>query len=170
MRLSLDCRDCGIILYGESSTVEGNVFLGNHIGIDGGSSDHTVTGNIFLGNVIGLDIDGPDHKIMGNHFENNSLGLRLASSDTAVHQNNFVQNERHATFAENNRSHGNTWENNYWDVPFHLFGYVFIFGKVKTGVKRFLQFIPDSIEYYWILWMNVDRNPAQEPYDIPGMR
>ena len=75
----------------------------------------------------------------------------------------------HATFRETSLLHGNSWDGNYWGVLFYLFGCKFIFGAVQTQIPKILQFVPDITVYYWIPWVNFDRNPAQEPYDI-GVR
>lgn len=89
-----------------------------------------------------------------------------------VHQNNFINNKRDATFAEESRLHGNNWDGNYWSGSFCPFGCKIIFGSVQTRIPTIFQLHPDPdvITYYWIPWINLDRHPAQEPYDIPGMR
>jgi len=163
----LNYHGTGMSLYGESSTVQNNKFIENNCGLNLGGSDHTITGNIFIGNGLGLNIDGSQHRITGNLIENNSLGLRASTaSNTIVYQNNFMKNEKHARFYETNRSHGNNWDNNYWSDSLPLFGCIFIFGKVQTGIKKLIQFDPYGTSYYWIPWINFDRNPAQEPHDI----
>ncbi len=157
-------------IFGESTYVTDNVFRENSCGLSVSGANHTITGNIFIGNHLGQTVgpstDSSGNQITGNHFENNSLSLRVAGSQNAVINNNFIQNEKHVRFAERTKSHGNIWDKNYWSVTLHLFGSVFIFGKMQTNIKKLIQFDPYSTYYYWIPWINLDRNPAQEPYDI----
>ena len=42
-----------------------------------------------------------------------------------------------------------------------------MFGKIKTNKRKIIQLTPDYTEYFWIPWINVDMNPAQDPYDNP---
>jgi nitrous oxidase accessory protein len=161
-------RGNGMSLFGESSIVEGNIFKENSPGLELGGSDHTITGNIFIENNVGLVADGSDHQITGNLFENNSLGVFVDTAfNTIVNQNNFIQNEKHAKFAEVNRSHGNNWDNNYWDGSSSLLGFKAIFGKMETRIKKLLQFDPYGTAYYWMPWINFDKDPAKEPYELP---
>jgi len=162
----LNCQGSGISLYGGPSMVEGNIFTKNYMGLHGGGLEQTISGNLFIENVIGLDLGGSGHTITGNLFENNSLGVRVSGSNTKVNQNNFIQNGKQAKFAEENQSHGNNWDNNYWSDSFYFFGYKCIFGKMHTKIPRFLQFDPYGTSYFWIGWINFDRLPAREPYDI----
>ena len=142
----IDCRDSGINLYCGTSIIEDNIFIGNN---------------------IGLDVRGSQNKIMRNHFENNTLGVRLDGvTNTLVMQNNFIHNRKHATFYEESRSHGNSWDNNFWTTLFYPFSYMLIFGKINTGIPRILQFNPDKISYFYIRWINFDWHPTQLPYDI----
>jgi hypothetical protein len=87
-----------------------------------------------------------------------------------VNNNNFIQNEKHAKFAEKTQYHGNNWDNNYWSDSLHLFGCKIIFGKVQTSMKKLIQFDPYSTSYYWIPWINVDKDPGQKPYDIQEIK
>ena len=166
----LHCDYTALYIFGESTYVIDNVFRENSCGLLVSGANHTITGNIFIGNHLGQTVgpytDSSGNRITGNHFENNSLGLRIAGSKNSVNTNNFIQNEKHAKFAERTRSHGNNWDTNYWSGALHLFGFAFIFGKVQTSIKKLVQFDPYSTFYYWIPWINFDRDPAAEPYDI----
>lgn len=162
----VNCLGSGLFLYGGPSLVENNMFTNNNRGLYCGGSEQTITGNLFFGNRLGLSTDGSDQIITGNLFQNNLHGVRIDSSTTKLSQNNFIQNDKHASFAENNRSHGNIWDHNYWSNSSRLFGWVFIFGMMQTTIKKLVQFDPYSTNYYWIPWINLDRDPAQEPHDI----
>jgi parallel beta-helix repeat protein len=159
-------RGSGLSIYGEKSIIEGNVFQENGEGLSGGGEEHTIMGNWFLDNRVGLSLGGSKHKITGNLFKNNSFGVVITGVATTVSQNNFIQNEKDAWFAEENRSHGNIWDNNYWTDSFHLLGRTLIFGKIHTHIKKFLQFNPYETTYFWMPWINVDSKPAKDPFPI----
>jgi nitrous oxidase accessory protein NosD len=156
----------GVSIYGKQSIIEKNIFQGNNKGLSGGGEEHTITGNMFLDNQVGLTLGGSQHQITSNLFKNSSLGVRITGVATTVSQNNFIQNEKDAWFAEENRSHGNTWDNNYWTDSFHLLGRTLIFGKIHTHIKKFLQFNPYETTYFWMPWINVDSKPAKDPFPI----
>ncbi|MCU0850120.1 MAG: pectinesterase family protein [Candidatus Thermoplasmatota archaeon] len=156
----------GLVLYGRESNIQGNVFLENGYGLSGGGEKHTITGNLFLDNRVGLSLGGSTHQITGNLFKNNSFGVAITGFATTVSQNNFIQNEKDAWFAEENRSHGNIWDNNYWTDSLHLLSRTLIFGKIHTHIKKFLQFNPYETTYFWMPWINVDANPAKDPFPI----
>ncbi len=156
----------GLSIYGQQSIIERNVFQGNGEGLSGGGIEHTITMNVFLDNRIGLNLGGSNHQITGNLFKNSSVGVKITGFNTTVSQNNFIQNEKHAWFAEENQTHGNTWDNNYWSNTFRFFGRTLIFGKIQTHIKKFLQLNPYETTYFWMPWINIDANPAKEPFPI----
>lgn len=166
----VNSRGSGIYLYGGPSLIEGNIFTNNFRGLYSGGLEQTIKGNLFIGNTRGLELYGSDQTITGNIFKNNTIGVRLTGSNIRVNQNNFIQNSRHAWFAEKNRSHGNNWDNNYWSDSFPRLGCTFIFGKIQTSIKKLIQFDPQSTTYYWVPWINLDRDPAIKPYEIPMVR
>jgi parallel beta-helix repeat protein len=164
----LNCSYSGISSGGSKITIRNNNFIGNYIGLEAGSGNN-ITENIFIGNDIGLEVYS-GNTILGNHIEKSRIALILSdASNTKINQNNFINNTKDATFSELSRFHGNNWDNNYWDDAFFPFGYKFIFGTVQTRIPRIWQTFPGETLYYWIRWINLDRNPAQVPYDIPGM-
>ncbi len=164
----LNCSYSGISSGGSKITIRNNNFIGNYIGLEAGSGNN-ITENIFIGNDKGLEVYS-GNTILRNHIEKSRIALILSdASNTKINQNNFINNTKDATFSELSRSHGNNWDNNYWDDEFFPFGYKFIFGTVQTRIPRIWQTFPGETLYYWIRWINLDRNPAQEPYDIPGM-
>jgi parallel beta-helix repeat protein len=164
-----NCSYSGVDSSGSEITIWDNIFVGNDLGLEAGSG-HNISGNIFIGNDIGLEV-GSENNIIGNHIEKSRIALILSdASNTIVNQNNFINNTKDATFSELSRFHGNNWDNNYWDDSVYPLGYKFIFGTVQTRIPRIWQTFPGETLYYWIRWINLDRNPAQEPFDIPGMR
>jgi nitrous oxidase accessory protein NosD len=156
----------GVSIYGKQSIIEKNIFEGNNKGLSGGGEEHTITGNMFLDNQVGLTLGGSKHQITGNLFKNNSFGVAITGFTTTVSKNNFIQNEKDAWFAEENRSHRNIWDNNYWTDSFHLLGRTLIFGKIHTHIKKILQFNPYETTYYWIPWINADIHSAKVPFPI----
>ena len=74
---------------------------------------------------------------------------------TWIKNNNFKGNILHAQFDD---SLFNTWEGNYW-------GRSRLFPKFIFGM---LCIIPPDLysEGLYIPWVNIDWNPAKEPYDI----
>jgi parallel beta-helix repeat protein len=161
----------GLRFGGSYTEISNNTFIKCHLdGIDGGGLSVLFTHNIFIENGLGLDTSGTI-EIVGNHFENNGIGLKLFNPyNSKINQNNFINNNKSAIFSQESRSHGNNWDDNYWDVSFYPFGCKFIFGSLRTRIPTILQFDPYHTSYYLIPWLNLDRKPAREPYNISGMR
>ena len=83
-----------------------------------------------------------------NTFHNNTFGLFILDcKNSIIEKNNFIDNRIHVYFSFIFR---NFWDSNYWD-NWIGFGPKIIFGSFGSIV---------------IPWINLDRNPAQEPYDI----
>ncbi len=82
-----------------------------------------------------------------NTIHNNRFGLLiLQCKNSIIEKNNFIDNRIHVYFSFIFR---NFWDSNYWD-NWIGFGPKIIFGSFGPMV---------------IPWINLDRNPAQEPYD-----
>jgi hypothetical protein len=160
----VNSKRSGLAFYGREPSIERNVFQGNGYGLIGDGEEYYITENRFIENRNGLNLDGTKHHITGNLFKNNSFGVAITGFNIIVSQNNFIQNEKDAWFAEENRTHGNLWDNNYWTDSFHFLGRILIFGKIHTHIKKLLQFNPYETTYFWMPWINVDRNPAKEPF------
>ena len=162
-------RGCGLTgidqSSGSSSTFMDNIFIDNDVGLSAGGSNKFIE-NIFIENGIGLSARGPN-TILGNHFENNGVGLQLELvSNSVITGNNFINNSKDATFSEGSRSHGNRWDGNYWGVLSYLFGIKLISGWLETKIPKIIQFYPATIRYYWIPWINFDKDPVRKPFDI----
>ncbi len=162
----VNAKGSGVSIYGKQSIIEKNIFQENEKGLSGGGEEHSITGNIFIDNRVGITLGGSKHQITGNLFKNNSFGVAITGFATTVSQNNFIQNEKDAWFAEENRSHGNIWDNNYWTDSFHLLSRTLIFGKIHTPIKKILQFNPYETTYYWMIWINADIHSAKVPFPI----
>jgi hypothetical protein len=118
--------------------------------IDGDNIE--VHGNIITGGMIGIQSGfGTEEHIFRNTITNNVVGCFLYYAELSeVSENNFIGNFQQAVYL-NSRS--TLWDRNYWDN-------VFLKVKIIFGWYDHPIFIPS---------FNLDLNPAQEPYDIPGM-
>jgi parallel beta-helix repeat protein len=84
-----------------------------------------------------------------NTIHNNRFGLVVVQCiNSIIEKNNFIDNRIHAYFSFIVR---NFWDSNYWD------NWIGIRQKLIFGSLGLIGIIP---------WINLDRNPAQEPYDI----
>jgi parallel beta-helix repeat protein len=160
-------NDVGLIVNGRHNQIRNNTCIHcRYSGIQLYNGSSRVEDNIFIGNDVGLQVWGSGNIIIGNHFEDNSLGIQLINaSNTIVNQNNFINNQKHASFYVEKRSHGNNWDNNYWSGVFHFFDYKFIFGRIRIRIPWFSE----NPLYYYLQWINFDKQPAQEPYNSPGV-
>ena len=118
----------------------------------------TFSNNSLLNNTrYGLYLQYSNYNLfIGNDFENNrehSLFLSNAKANQII-QNNFINNSDDTFFAI---AFFNRWDSNYWGNPFAL--------KFIKGVFITNGIIPVPHTIFKIDW-----HPAQEPYDVPGMR
>ena len=100
-------------------------------------------------------IASANNKIFKNQIMNCSIGIEFeASFFNTIKQNNFI-NKNNAFFVTSLRNH---WRQNYWNeqryLPYIIHGYLY-----------YNFFFPDYYNYY-IPMVNIDWNPAKEPYDI----
>ncbi len=159
--LELSIVDIGIQLYECTNCyVKSNVLSSNAIGVFFiNSTSNTISSNIFLNNWIGLlFIFGENNNISGNHFENDLLNVVLQSSNNNLFsKNNFIFNRTYLLYRVRKNifsiDSDNKWKGNYWNrarlLPVLIWG------------NRLIKIIFRSIP-----WLDVDWNPAQEPYDI----
>jgi len=148
------------------NNVSGNIITSNECdGIAIGSVIMDAERTSVYGNIIsnngwsGVSLMGRETKIIGNTISNNHYGiLSYSNKKNIIAKNNIMNNNKDAFF----RYHiveaifGTTiWDANYWGAP------------QQKSVK-----IPGRIGVLLCLlpWFpQHDNNPAQEPYDIPGM-
>jgi len=169
-----DIASCtlGIGLKGDYFTVGNNVIHDNDWGMEFSTfhfSHVTVDNNTFLNDNVGLDLNYGMH---GSVFEHNifhdcgaALNLYICQGLTVRHNNitesvrAFYSAESKSNVISQNNLIGNDrnvlsilsrdiWKGNYWDEPLSH-------PKLILGILPFIQF---------------DWHPAQQPYDIPGMR
>jgi len=141
--------------YGIKADAEGGYIVNNNI-----------SENNFYSNTEGISLEGGSiehNNISKNNFISNTEGISLCSDSifrpitlNTISNNNFIGNNNSAYFEYLLIARGhNQWVSNYWEKP-RLLPYL-ILGKLKI-----LRFTILSIDFDW--------HPAQEPYDIPGMR
>ena len=114
-----------------------------------GSHDNVLYANDFsceLG--LWLVLNCSNNVISYNIFNFSALWIMLSRSSTIEH-NNFHHRGKHL-FVRFFNSYQTKWDGNYWEnLPQ---------GRPKIILGKALYFLP---------WINVDWNPAQEPYEIP---
>jgi len=144
-------------LNSEQNEITDNVISDNSLEgllIEGLSGSNTIERNNIINNLAGIKISGGSHSnvINGNNIENNSIeGLLFESSNTnTITNNNFIGNARHAKYRFSSR---NVWDANYWD---NWIGFIF--------ESPIFQSFPKIIK--GIFLVNIDANPALEPYEI----
>ena len=128
--------------------------------------------NVVSGNKRGFELGGYKNKIWNNIIENNSeFGIHFwATCANKIYKNNFINNKDDASFShiflighskinEFFWINNNQFDLNYWGksrlLPKLIFGYVKIFYDFEN--KELLR----------LPWLDIDWNPAKEPYDIP---
>jgi len=166
----------------------------------GGAYNNTIMYNILSESTLyaGLTAWLSYHNlIMWNTFSDNNKGLQILNGgDNTIVQNNFMNNSINADFQRSPRtemislfllkllqvpSHNktfsykmlsnNTWDENYWDdltsLPYIINGRINILPRLASHLERLLRNWDVIIA---LASKNYDVHPAQEPYDIPGMR
>ncbi len=103
---------------------------------------------------ISINFKSNNNSIIGNEISNCIFGLMIGlSRNNIIQKNNFIGNRRQAIFVHFWRDifNENYWDSNYWDK------HTGSRPKIIIGRIGYLGFTP---------WINLDRNPASEPYDI----
>lgn len=168
-------RGVGISVSGKNNTIFHNRISQSEYGIMAGITEsNNITQNTISDNGNGILIMASyDTKVYQNIISNNEeLGVfDFCTSRTLIRQNNFMENGRHAYFNQAvllRARFFNTfldfpitrsiWEENYWEktriLPFFIPGLV----SLTRG------FVTDPP--YHVNFFQLDRYPAQEPYNI----
>jgi len=150
-----------IILSQYTIITENKIFnnQGRGISLWGNSRDNTIFANALKNNGGGILIgDAWKTNISQNNFENDGIYLYL-STNNLITKNNFFQSS--ISFSYDGFSN-NIWRDNYWNKQRLLPKP--IIGQIGVTILHGTVYIPR------FPWVNFDRHPAQEPYDIPGMR
>jgi parallel beta-helix repeat protein len=134
------------------NTINSNKLYGIHIWT--ASNNNTIKGNTInsnKGDGIYLEnkkLFSDNNIITGNDICSNYMyGINITwSSKNVISENNFIDNNKYAYFSDCK----NIWKHNYWGKPR-------ILPKPIFGIIK--------IDFYWILWFNIDWRPALKPYD-----
>jgi parallel beta-helix repeat protein len=161
----------GLNVNSTHSTIIGNTFIGNishhpfFIGIVLTNSKNNIIkeNTVSFGTFgIGLSVSN-DTTITGNNIIENSYGIVLYDSRrNIISKNNIMENGQDAFFT---RDLGifplsNHWYANYWGKPYFLL-------KRIPGEMYLLK---NESENFTLPLVNFDWLPAQQPYNISGMR
>ena len=165
--------------FGSSSygNISGNLIIeNNHSGI---VLDESYCFNIYANHIennsfSGLVVDyGDDNNIFWNSISNNKeFGVHLTVADNNTIRYNLIkQNKKiglYLEFSSHNQIINNNFISNRFEAHFLLSNY----NRWSGNYWNRLRFLPKLIfgrmgDFWNIPWINVDWNPAQEPYDIP---
>jgi nitrous oxidase accessory protein NosD len=153
-----------------------NTITKNDKGIRVSSNDYHVYNNQITNNSIGIEIGYVTSNIIveHNHIQNNNIGIQINNGVTKIKENNFIENKKHIDlnivtsllFISPFFSCRQTWSNNFWDdwifaQPRPIKGE----WKIYINIRFFLH--EYSFQIAKLLYTEYDKNPTQEPYDIP---
>ena len=145
----INCVDCYIL----DNMLIYNAFFGGLYLFN--SNNNTISGNIISNNLIGAYLAySRFNNISGNSFENEVANIGLESSSNNIFSsNNFKYSHRSENIFTIDSD--NKWYGNFWDrsriLPVIIWGFKII---------RFFKFT------FLIPSVDIDWNPASEPYDI----
>jgi parallel beta-helix repeat protein len=165
-------NSCGIQLEGSSKVdiIDNVIYSNKYDGVlfYNTVSNCTITGNIISNNDRGINIYGfsPNNLIRRNTFQNNNLTgvlINWYSDNNRIEENNFIGNRKNG---RDECNHGNVWLDNYWDdwigLKFH--------GPICQKFPKIIRLGGFIRIFTRSPFLVCDWHPAQEPYDIPGMR
>ncbi len=128
--------------------------------------------NVGSSNKRGFELGGYKNKIWNNLIKNNTeFGIHYwATCANKIYKNNFINNKDDASFSHifligHSKINEFFWINNnqidqnYWGKSRLLPKLIFGYGKI------FYDF--ENKELLRLPWLDIDWNPAKEPYDIP---
>ncbi len=156
------------ILFSFEPHIVNNIISYNGCGIELGYEEcigSYISRNVITHNYYGIwSVLSSKNNISYNEIADNvGIGLFLyGSENNIVSRNNFINNSKSAGFIIYEKINKSIWIENYWsDSIFHLFFPKFIFGMFWWIINEDL--------FFPFPWVQLDRHPAQEPYDIPGL-
>jgi len=177
---------------GVYTIIEDNIFKENYEGLRVISDANVVTRNLFEGNDRGIMLSVSEYEtycsvennqIQRNIFLENKIGLILGPpknefgleflrvADNNITSNNFIDNRIQALCCDRNY-----WDNNYWDdwIGLHVDACSvipkFILGATPLFIKLFLRYGLPFPNIFYFPRISCDWHPAQESYDISGMK
>ena len=128
----LDCgvfMEKGIIIYKAANViVSGNIIKNNNLeGVDNFlSSNTTIFGNTFIDNPVGIGLGGSGATVRGNTITNHTFGIALQSSSNVIEENTIFLSKKPELFnntwgialklSSNNTIKGNRIINHLWGI------------------------------------------------------
>ena len=162
-----------------TSIITHNIMSNCSTGIEyANGSDTIILYNVITSCWTGIELGAhpaENISILLNEFSKCSRGISMGidSDMVQVQQNNFMNNTKDIRFVQlyplkYNVFFHRVFDGNYYDSwqgtgPHRIWGAAVIF-VIPIFLPEFFISIP-----IWIPWVYRDLNPAQEPYDIPGM-
>jgi len=144
----------------ENNTLRDNYFSSIHMY---SASDNLIQGNNISNNIYGISLyeDSNSNEVSRNNIVNNvrySIAI-LESGRNNISQNNFIESGRRNVkliFSIWTLKR-NKWNGNYWGISKEQPHFII----VRISIRR-----PGFVGLSIIPWINIDWNPAEEPYDI----
>ncbi|MBN1860497.1 MAG: right-handed parallel beta-helix repeat-containing protein [Candidatus Thermoplasmatota archaeon] len=171
------CKHRGIIIFGlwNILILENYQMIIHHLNPK--PENNNISRNTIKSNGLGIMLyRGPiNTKIFENNIiDNSEFGIIITNAvNTEITRNNFINNYKNAHFTVDKLRFSQfliskqAWNQNYWGEP----------KKLPVGIPGSFSIeifprVPISfiIEHFNFPLITFDKNPAQEPYDIPGMR
>lgn len=156
-----------------------NTFSNNTVaGLSVSFHNSSIYNNNIFNNSIGVVLTGGDDACLlsSNLIQDNNIGIQVITARYKIQQNNFILNKRQAAIQKSLRLieipllpfYRQKWDNNYWD------DWTTSLSRPITGlgIITFRYIVPNAyvdIPIAFFLFVEVDRHPAQEPFDIPGV-
>jgi hypothetical protein len=163
---------------GSNADIEENDFISSNL-VVGSVTELFIFRNVFVNNSL-LSLSSFASSSHGNAtvkynlFQDNACALSISSSKgISIMTNNFINNEENVLLSKESLlrnifplvSYKQIWMNNYWDDWNHNNNYV-IQGNWTFNIGFFYWTFP----IFKIHYFEYDPAPAEEPFDIPGVK
>jgi len=172
--------NCGVGLWiGGYNEIVNNTIINNTVGIHCVNGNNEIYNNNFTQNSNALNLASSYNNVYRNNFFKNNrksdavgVTLEFFGIGNKIHENNFIKNFYYNVGFSLDLSDlskdKNIIDNNYWS-RYKGFG-----SKPLSGIVTLFVFYIHTYPfwipiYITVPWIICDKNPAQEPYDIPGM-
>ena len=144
-------------------------------GIDICKGDNTIISNNDIRlNGVGIYAERSNNVSMSqNNIKENAIGISTSSmNNMKITQNNIYQNRQRNIVFRDYINQNMYIDNNYWGIlnfyPKIIFGQLLIY-LFTLKLSKWSDYWIDIPIYLHLPKTYLDRNPAKEPYDIPGM-
>jgi parallel beta-helix repeat protein len=167
-------------MFDHNNSILGNNVSWNHFGIllDYDGWRNLFSSNVLFSNDVGIFMaEETDSTVRQNIITENKMGVEVWDSNRyTITENNIFNNDKNAAITAGSIGllwhwRSNVWDRNYWGGSTQR--PVAIIGTCELVVMNILLVNVIGLQpqhAYSFPFFKLDRNPAQEPYDIPGMR